>query len=65
MSGPDLSLKLLQALNDKDPTTVSECAKDKSVKEFIDNRVDVKQIENVIESLCKESQQVHFDSHRF
>ena len=46
MSGPDLSLKLLQALNDRDQKTVSECAKDKSVKEWIDNRADVKQIEN-------------------
>ena len=46
MSSPDLSLKLLQALNDRDQKTVSECAKDKSVKEWIDNRADVKQIEN-------------------
>ena len=46
MSGPDLSLKLLQALNDEDQKTVDECTKDKSVKEWIDNRVDVKQIEN-------------------
>ena len=46
MSGPKLSLKLLQALNDRDEKTVSECAKDKSVKEWIDSRVDVKQIEN-------------------
>ena len=46
MSGPDLSLKLLQALNDRDQKTVSKCAKDKSVKEWIDNRVEVNQIEN-------------------
>ena len=46
MSGPNLSLKLLQALNDRDQKTVSESAKDKSVKEWVDNRVDVKQIEN-------------------
>ena len=48
MSGPDLSLKLLQALNDKDQKTVSECTKDKSMKEWIDGRVDVKLIENGI-----------------
>ena len=46
MSGPDLSLRLLQALNDKNQKTISECAKDKSVKEWMDNRVDVKRIEN-------------------
>ena len=46
MSGPDLSLKLLQALNDRDQKTVSECSKDRSVKEWIDGRVDVKQIKN-------------------
>ena len=51
MSGPDLSLKLLQALNDKDQETVSECAKDKSVKEWIDNRVDVEQIDDAVSSL--------------
>ena len=48
MSGPDLSLKLLQALNDRDQKTVSECTKDKSVKLWIDNRVDHTQIENAI-----------------
>ena len=47
MSGPDLSLKLLQALNDRDQKTVSECAKDKSVKEWIDSRVDFKKIKKI------------------
>ena len=46
MSGPDSSLKLLQALNDRDKTTVSECTKNRSVKKWIDKRVDVKQIKN-------------------
>ena len=48
MSDQDLSLKLLQALNDRDQKTVSECAKDKSVKVWIDNRVDHTKIENAI-----------------
>ena len=48
MSGPDLSLKLLQALNDKDQKTVSECAKAKSVKAWIDRKVDVKQVKKSI-----------------
>ena len=48
MSCPDLSLKLLQALCDKDQKTVDECAKDKSVKEWIDNHVDQQHIESAI-----------------
>ena len=47
MSGPDLSLKLLQALNDRHQDTINECAKDKSVKDWIDNIVDHKQIKNI------------------
>ena len=46
ISGPDLSLKLLQALNDRYQKTVSECTKDKSVKVWIDTKVYVKQIKN-------------------
>ena len=48
MSDPDLSLKLLLALNDRDQNIVSECAKDKSVKAWIDRKVEVKQIEEPI-----------------
>ena len=48
MSVPDLSLKLLQALNDRKLKTVDECTKDKSAKEWINNQVDQKHIENAI-----------------
>ena len=46
MSGSDLSPKLLQALNDENKKNIDECIKDKSVKKWIDNRVDHKQIQN-------------------
>ena len=46
MSDVDLSSKLLQALNDEDQTAIRECVEDKSVKQWIDNRVDRKQIQN-------------------
>ena len=46
MSGSDFSRELLQALNDENLETVDEYVKDKSVKQWIDNRVDHKQIQN-------------------
>ena len=46
MSDVDLSPKLLQALNDDDQTAIRECVEDKSVTEWINNRVDRKQLPN-------------------
>ena len=40
------TLKLLQALNDKDSKSISELIKSKNVKTWIDNKVSVKRIKN-------------------
>ena len=48
MSDVDLSSTLLQALNDENKKTIRKCVQDKSVKKWIDNRVDPKQIQNAI-----------------
>ena len=48
MSGSDLSLKLLQALSDRDQKTLRECANHKSVKLWIDKKLDVKDIRNAM-----------------
>ena len=45
MSSPDLSPKLLQALNDKRKGIVEECLNDKLVKQWIDNKVDHKRLQ--------------------
>ena len=49
MSSSDLSPKLLKALNDKNQKNIDECVKDKSVKKWIDNRVDR---ENGVDTTC-------------
>ena len=50
MSGKDLSLKLLRALNDRDQKAIRECKKDKLAALWINDRIDVKDIENAIVS---------------
>ena len=42
----DLSSTLLQALNDDDQVAIRECVEDESVKQWIDKRVDHKQLQN-------------------
>ena len=46
MSGTDLPSKLLQALNDNNQRAISRCVKDDSVHQWIDNKVNHKQIQN-------------------